>query len=49
MGKRARGLALSRRVMIVAGVAVVALLAGTGTVLANSGGWFGSGGDNDWP
>jgi hypothetical protein len=49
MGKRARTLTLSRRVTIVAALAIVALIAGTGTVLANSGGWFGSASDNDWP
>jgi hypothetical protein len=49
MRKRVQGLTLSRHVTIVVAVAVVALIAGAGTVLADSGGWFGSGSDNDWP
>src|ERR1700733_11338584 len=44
-----RGLKLSRRLTIFATVGIVALIAGTGTVLANSNGWFGSRSDNDWP
>ena len=48
MRKRAWGLRLSRRMGVVAVVATAALIAGAGTVLANAGGWFGSG-NNDWP
>jgi hypothetical protein len=37
---------VSRRMGVGAAVAVVMLIAGTGTVLANADGWFGSG-NND--
>src|SRR5215469_11395311 len=42
---RTRG---SRRVATVIGIAVVAVIAAAGTVLADPGGWFGSN-DNPWP
>src|ERR1700756_5397381 len=42
-----RGLGVSRRMTLVTALAVLALLAGAGTVLASSGGWFSS--NNDWP
>lgn len=48
MHKRVRGLRLSRRMTLVTAAAIVALIAGTGTVLASTNGWFGSS-DNDWP
>lgn len=42
------GVRMPRRVTLVVIVSVVAVLAGTGTVLASAGHWF-SGSDNDWP
>jgi hypothetical protein len=48
MRKWARVPRLSRRIGVLTAVVVVALIAGTGTVLANADGWFGSS-DNDWP
>ena len=38
----------SRRMMLVAGITIVAVMAGAGTVLADPGGWFGNN-DNAWP
>jgi Calcineurin-like phosphoesterase len=48
MRRRASGGRLSRRMTLVIATAIVALTVGTGTVLADPGGWFGSS-DNDWP
>ena len=48
MRKRAMGLKLSRRMTLIAATAIVAMIAGTGTVLADANGWFSSS-DNDWP
>ena len=48
MGKRAWRSQMSRRVALVTSVVIVALIAATGTVLADPGGWFG-GNDNPWP
>jgi hypothetical protein len=42
------GLKLSRRMTLIAATAIVAMIAGTGTVLADANGWFSSS-DNDWP
>lgn len=39
---------VSRRMAVIGGIAAVALIAGTGTVLADPGGWFGPN-DNAWP
>ena len=48
MRRRASGKRLSRRMAVATGIVVLALIAGTGTVLADPGGWFGSN-NNDWP
>ena len=48
MRRHPSGKRLSRRMTLVIATVVVALIAGTGTVLADAGGWFGSS-DNDWP
>ena len=48
MRRRASGGRLSRRMTLALATAIVALIAGTGTVLADVGGWFSSS-DNDWP
>lgn len=39
---------MSRRMTIIAGVTVLILIVGSGTVLADPGGWFGAN-DNAWP
>ena len=48
MGKRARRSRISRRMTLIASVAIVGVIAATGTVLADPAGWFHSG-DNPWP
>ena len=48
MGKRARRSRISRRMTLIASVAIVGVIAATGTVLADPAGWFRSG-DNPWP
>ena len=48
MRRRTSDRRLSRRMTVAVAAAIVALIAGTGTVLADAGGWFSSS-DNDWP
>ena len=48
MRKRASKSRVSRQMTMVIATAIVALIVGTGTVLAEPGGWFGSS-ENDWP
>jgi hypothetical protein len=48
MRKLQHSLRTSKRMAAITAVAIVAVIAGTGTVLADEGGWF-SGNDNAWP
>lgn len=48
MRKTRPGMRMSRRMAVITATAILALIGGTGAVLADPGGWF-SGNDNPWP